>query len=83
MTSAISISDQHAAHHGALRALRLSAHLFGRYAGRNAAIQQQHNVLVRAFAFLSSTVALREVSMTLAEIDLRAQLRFLRQTDAR
>ncbi|RBG42877.1 ABC transporter permease, partial [Xanthomonas oryzae pv. oryzae] len=65
----------------ALEGERLTASLFERYAGRDASIQQQQNLLVRAFVLLSPTVALREVSMTLAETDLRAHLRFLAQAE--
>lgn len=53
---------------GAPRALRLTARLFGRYAGRDAALQQQQKLLVHAFALPSPTMALRETSMTLAEL---------------
>ncbi|AJQ86300.1 ABC transporter permease [Xanthomonas oryzae pv. oryzicola] len=65
----------------ALEGERLTASLFERYAGRDVSIQQQQNLLVRAFVLLSPTMALREVSMTLAETDLRAHLRFLAQAE--
>ncbi|MFC0155995.1 ABC transporter permease [Xanthomonas dyei] len=65
----------------ALEGERLTASLFERYAARDARIQQQQNLLVRTFALLSPTVALREVSMTLAETDLRAHDRFLAQAE--
>ncbi|WP_349656110.1 DUF3526 domain-containing protein [Xanthomonas sp. 10-10] len=65
----------------ALEGERLTASLFERYAGRDARIQQRQNLLVRMFAVLSPTVALREVSMSLAETDLRAHERFLAQAE--
>ncbi|MCC5093075.1 MULTISPECIES: ABC transporter permease [Xanthomonas] len=65
----------------ALEGERLTASLFERYAARDSTIQQQQNLLVRMFALLSPTVALREVSMTVAETDLRAHERFLSQAE--
>ncbi|MBB5866465.1 DUF3526 domain-containing protein [Xanthomonas sp. 3058] len=65
----------------ALEGERLTSSLFERYAARDSAIQQQQNLLVRTFALLSPTVALREVSMTLAETDLQAHDRFLAQAE--
>ena len=65
----------------ALEGERLTASLFARYAARDSAIQQQQNLLVRVFALLSPTVALREVSMTVAQTDLRAHERFLSQAE--
>ncbi|MBB3834659.1 ABC-2 type transport system permease protein [Xanthomonas arboricola] len=65
----------------ALEGERLSASLFERYAARDARIQQDQNLLVRSFAVLSPTVALREVSMALARTDLRAHAHFLAQAE--
>ncbi|PPT96557.1 ABC transporter permease [Xanthomonas arboricola] len=65
----------------ALEGERLTASLFERYAARDSAIQQRQHLLVRTFALLSPTVALRELSMTLAETDLRAHERFLAQAE--
>ncbi|KAB7771517.1 ABC transporter permease [Xanthomonas maliensis] len=65
----------------ALEGERLTSSLFERYAARDAGIQDAQNRWVRLFAMLSPTVALRQLSMTLAETDLRAHLRFLAQAE--
>lgn len=45
----------------ALEGERLTSSLFERYAARDSVIQQEQNLLVRTFALLSPTVALREL----------------------